>query len=667
MDKLEQRVKELHQLLYDYGYAYYVLDDPIVPDAVYDQYLQELIALEEQNPSLIYPDSPTQRVGGTISEGFQKVTHANPMLSLSNAFNEEDIRDFDARIRSIIDESPTYVCELKIDGLAISLLYVDGILTRGATRGDGTTGEDITSNIKTIKSIPLRLKDKVTMEARGEAYMPKASFQKLNAERAERGEELLANPRNAAAGSLRQLDPKMAASRKLSFFAYGMGGDGEDQNIDQHSEALKFMKEQGLPTNKETKKCSSIEEVLEFIEEWTAKRNDIPYEIDGIVVKVDDYAQQEELGFTAKSPRFAIAYKFPAEEVVTTIIDIDLTVGRTGVVTPTAILEPAQVAGTTVQRATLHNEDLIRAKDIRIGDKVIIRKAGDIIPEVVTVITAERTGAEIPYEMPKNCPICESDLVRIEEEVALRCVNPQCPAQIQEGIYHFASRNAMNIEGLGEKVVEQLFREQLIMDVSDLYKLTVDDLVGLERMGMKSATNLVSAIEASKSNSMERVLFGLGIRHIGEKAAKILSETFHSFDGLMQATKEELTAVFEIGEKMADSLVTYFEQEEVRQLIERLKEAGLTLHYTGKIIDASAIENSPFANKTVVLTGKLTQLTRQEAKEKIEALGGNVAGSVSKKTDLVVAGEDAGSKLDKATSLGIEVWDEEKLLEQLAE
>lgn len=667
MDKLEQRVKELHKLLYDYGYAYYVLDDPIVSDAVYDQYLNELIALEEQNPNLIFPDSPTQRVGATVMDGFQKVTHTNPMLSLSNAFNENDIRDFDNRIRGLIDESPSYVCELKIDGLAISLLYENGLLTRGATRGDGTTGEDITSNIKTIRSIPLRLKDNITLEARGEAYMPKGSFKKLNEARAERGEELLANPRNAAAGSLRQLDPKMAASRKLSFFAYGMGGDGEEQNIFQHSEALEFMKAQGLPTNNETRKCTTIEEVLAFIEEWTAKRNDLPYEIDGIVVKVNDYAQQEELGFTAKSPRFAIAYKFPAEEVVTTIIDIDLTVGRTGVVTPTAILEPAQVAGSTVQRASLHNEDLIRAKDIRIGDRVIIRKAGDIIPEVVAVIMEERDGTEIPYEMPSNCPVCNSELIRIEEEVALRCVNPQCPAQIQEGIYHFASRNAMNIEGLGEKVVEQLFREQLIVDVSDLYKLTVEDLVQLERMGLKSATNLVEAIESSKANSMERVLFGLGIRHIGEKAAKILSETFHHFDVLMQATREELTAVFEIGEKMADSLVTYFQQEEVQQLIARLKDAGLTMHYTGKIIDASTMENSPFANKTVVLTGKLEQLTRQEAKERIEALGGNVAGSVSKKTDLVIAGEDAGSKLEKATSLGIEIWDEQKLLDKLSE
>ncbi|TQR17689.1 NAD-dependent DNA ligase LigA [Psychrobacillus vulpis] len=666
MDKLEQRVKELNKLLYDYGYAYHVLDEPIVPDAVYDQYLQELIALEEQNPNLILPDSPTQRVGAVVKDGFQKVTHTNPMLSLSNAFNEEDLRDFDRRIRGIIDESPTYVCELKIDGLAVSLLYENGMLVRGATRGDGTTGEDITSNIKTIRSIPLRLKDVVTIEARGEAYMPKSSFIKLNEERAEQGEELLANPRNAAAGSLRQLDPKMAASRNLSMFVYGMGGDGTVENVDQHSEALKFMKEQGLPTNRETRVCSSIEEVLEFIQEWTAKRNDIPYEIDGIVIKVNDYSQQEELGFTAKSPRFAIAYKFPAEEVVTTIIDIDLTVGRTGVVTPTAILEPAQVAGSTVQRASLHNEDLIREKDIRIGDRVIIRKAGDIIPEVVAVILDERKGTEIPFEMPSNCPICESDLVRIEEEVALRCVNPQCPAQIQEGIYHFASRNAMNIEGLGEKVVEQLFREQLVVDVSDLYRLTVDQLINLERMGLKSATNLVAAIETSKENSMERVLFGLGIRHIGEKAAKILSETFHNFDALMQATREEFTAVFEIGDKMADSLVTYFEQEEVQQLIERLRGAGLHLQYTGKIIDASTIENSPFAGKTIVLTGKLMQLTRPEAKEKIEALGGKVAGSVSKKTDLVIAGEEAGSKLDKATSLGIEVWDEQKLLDQLS-
>lgn len=667
MDQLEQRVQELHKLLNDYGHAYYVLDDPIVPDAVYDQYLHELIALEEQNPDLILPDSPTQRVGSIVSEGFKKVTHANPMLSLSNAFNEEDLRDFDKRIQGIIDESPTYVCELKIDGLAISLLYEDGLLVRGATRGDGTIGEDITSNIKTIRSIPMRLKEKVTIEARGEAYMPKSSFAKLNDERTAQDEVLFANPRNAAAGSLRQLDPKITASRNLSMFVYGMGGGGEDQNIDNHLDALGFMKKQGLPTNKETKKCTSIEEVLSFIEEWTEKRHDIPYEIDGIVIKVNDYAQQEELGFTAKSPRFAIAYKFPAEEVVTKIIDIDLTVGRTGVVTPTAILEPAQVAGSTVQRATLHNEDLIREKDIRIGDHVIIRKAGDIIPEVVSVITEERKGTEVPYEMPSHCPVCESELVRIEEEVALRCVNPQCPAQIQEGIYHFASRNAMNIDGLGEKVVEQLFREKLIKDISDLYTLTVDDLVKLERMGLKSATNLVEAIGVSKANSMERVLFGLGIRHIGEKAAKILSENFHSFDALMKATREELIAIFEIGDKMADSLVTYFEQEEVKLLINRLKEAGLTLQYTGRIIDAAVMENSPFAGKIVVLTGKLIQLTRTEAKEKIESLGGKVAGSVSKKTDLVIAGEEAGSKLEKATSLGIEVWDEQKLLDSIAE
>ncbi|SEN41005.1 DNA ligase (NAD+) [Paenisporosarcina quisquiliarum] len=667
MDQLEQRVQELHKLLNDYGHAYYVLDDPIVPDAVYDQYLHELIALEEQNPDLILPDSPTQRVGSIVSEGFKKVTHANPMLSLSNAFGEEDLRDFDKRIQGIIGESPTYVCELKIDGLAISLLYEDGLLKRGATRGDGSTGEDITSNIKTIRSIPMRLKEKVTIEARGEAYMPKSSFSKLNEERTAQAEVLFANPRNAAAGSLRQLDPKITASRNLAMFVYGMGGDGEDQNIDNHLDALGFMKKQGLPTNKETKKCTSIEEVLSFIEEWTKKRHDIPYEIDGIVIKVNDYAQQEELGFTAKSPRFAIAYKFPAEEVVTKIIDIDLTVGRTGVVTPTAILEPAQVAGSTVQRATLHNEDLIREKDIRIGDHVIIRKAGDIIPEVVSVIKEERKGTEVPYEMPSHCPVCESELVRIEQEVALRCVNPQCPAQIQEGIYHFASRNAMNIDGLGEKVVEQLFREQLIKDISDLYNLTVDDLVKLERMGLKSATNLVEAIEASKANSMEKVLFGLGIRHIGEKAAKILSESFHSFDALMKATREELIAIFEIGDKMADSLVTYFEQEEVQLLVNRLKEAGLTLKYTGRIIDANVMENSPFAGKTVVLTGKLMQLSRTEAKEKIESLGGKVAGSVSKKTDLVIAGEEAGSKLEKATSLGIEVWDEQKLLDSIAE
>lgn len=664
MNETEKRVAELNQLLHEYGYAYYVLDKPLVPDSVYDELLHELIALEEANPSLIYPDSPTQRVGGAVLEGFQKVTHRYPMLSLSNAFSEGDLRDFDRKIRQAIGDNFSYVCELKIDGLAISLRYENGVFVQGATRGDGQVGEDITTNLKTIRAIPLRLKEPITIEVRGEAYMPKKSFEALNAARAERGEELFANPRNAAAGSLRQLDPKIAASRNLSTFIYAIGGDGEAYGIDSHGEMLDYLQDLGLPSNRERQTCATVEEVLAFINKWTEERPNLPYEIDGIVIKVNSFAHQDELGFTAKSPRWAIAYKFPAEEVVTKLLDIDLTVGRTGVITPTAILEPVQVAGSTVGRASLHNEDLIREKDIRIGDTVIIRKAGDIIPEVVGVILAERPEHAEPYKMPEHCIACESELIRIEGEVALRCVNPACPAQIAEGIKHFVSRNAMNVDGLGEKVVEQLLREHYIANVADLYLLKVDQLVQLERMGQKSATNLVEALDKSKENSLERLLFGLGIRHVGEKAAKILAQQYETMDALMEATMEELTNIHEIGEKMADSILAYFDNEEVRLLIKRLKEVGVNMTFKGKKVVIAEGAN-PFAGKTIVLTGKLAQLTRNEAKAKIEELGGNVAGSVSKKTDLVIAGEDAGSKLEKAQSLGIEIWDENRLIQQL--
>lgn len=666
MDKvqLEQRVKELNQLLHDTGYAYYVLDKPLVPDAVYDQYLQELIDIETEYPDLIFPDSPTQRVGGTILKGFKKVAHTYPMLSLSNAFGRDDLDDFDRRIRGSIGDSFSYVCELKIDGLAISLTYEEGVFVRGATRGDGSVGEDITENLKTIRAIPLRLKKPVTIEVRGEAYMPKKSFVALNEQRVANEEEKFANPRNAAAGSLRQLDPKIAASRNLSIFVYGIGGDGEALGLDGHAEALDYLDELGFQTNKERKLCQSIDEVQAYIEKWTEQRPNLAYEIDGIVIKINRYVHQQDLGFTAKSPRWATAYKFPAEEVKTKLLSIELTIGRTGVLTPTAILEPVQVAGTTVGRASLHNEDLIREKDIRIGDTVIIRKAGDIIPEVVSVVLAERDEESTPFEMPTECPICESELVRIEGEVALRCVNPQCPAQITEGLIHFVSRNAMNIDGLGEKVVEQLFRERLIQDVSDLFTLTKEQLVQLDRMGEKSASNLVESIEASKQNSMERVLFGLGIRHVGEKAAKILSEEFGDMFALSNATSEQLVSIHEIGDKMADSVIRYFDNEEVQDLLKRLQEYGVNLSYTGKKVDTSNL-NHVLTGKTVVLTGKLEQLTRQEAKEKIEQVGGIVSGSVSKKTDIVIAGEDAGSKLDKANSLNIPVWDENRLIEEL--
>lgn len=664
MNETEQRIAELNKLLHEYGHAYYVLDQPVVADSVYDQLLHELIALEEANPSLIYPDSPTQRVGGIVLEGFKKVTHSTPMLSLSNAFNEEDLRDFDRKIRQAIGDDFSYVCELKIDGLAIALRYENGVFVQGATRGDGQVGEDITTNIKTIRAIPLRIQEPVTIEVRGEAYMPKKSFDALNAARAENGEELFANPRNAAAGSLRQLDPKIAASRNLSTFIYAIGGDGEAYGIDGHAEMLDYLARLGFPSNKERQACATIDEVLAFITKWTDARPNLPYEIDGIVIKVNRYAHQDELGFTAKSPRWAIAYKFPAEEVVTVLREIELTVGRTGVITPTAILDPVLVAGTTVGRASLHNEDLIREKDIRLGDTVIVRKAGDIIPQVVGVILEQRPENSQPYAMPTECPACGGEVVRLEGDVALRCINPLCEAQIAEGVKHFVSRNAMNIDGLGEKVVEQLLREGYIHDVADLYLLHVEQLIELDRMGQKSAKNLVDALEKSKDNSLERLLFGLGIRHVGEKAAKILAEHYETVDALLEAEFDQLKEIHEIGDKMAESVVNYFANDEIKLLITRLKDVGVNMTYKGKKVTVEVGAN-PFAGKTIVLTGKLQQLTRNEAKAKIEELGGTVAGSVSKKTDLVVVGEDAGSKLAKAQSLGLEIWDENRLIEQL--
>jgi DNA ligase (NAD+) len=660
----QKRVTELQTLLNQYNYEYHILDKPSVPDAEYDQLLRELIELEEQFPELRTPDSPTQRVGGDVLSMFEKVEHRTPMLSLGNAFNESDLRDFDRKIRQAVGDKFSYVCELKIDGLAVSLRYEDGLFVQGATRGDGTIGEDITANLKTIKSIPLRLTKPFTMEVRGEAFMPKKSFEQLNLVKEEKGEEPFANPRNAAAGSLRQLDPKIAASRNLDVYLYGVADTG-GTGVQSHSGGLDLLDELGFKTNKERKKCETIEQVLEYVEGWVEKRPHLPYDIDGIVIKVDSLAQQEELGTTAKSPRWAIAYKFPAEEVVTILKEIELSVGRTGVVTPTAILEPVRVAGTTVSRASLHNEDLIREKDLKIGDHVVVKKAGDIIPEVVNVLLDRRTGEEKDFNMPTHCPECESDLVRLEEEVALRCINPTCPAQIREGLIHFVSRNAMNIDGLGEKVISQLFQEKLIEKVSDLYKLTSEQLLRLERMGEKSVQNLLAAIEASKANSLEKLLFGLGIRHVGAKAAKTLAQHFGNIDGLMNATYEQLIAINEIGDKMADSIVTYFEQPEVQELIDELKSFHVNMEYKGP--KPISIENSDsfFSGKTIVLTGKLEKLSRNEAKEKIEALGGNVAGSVSKKTHLVIAGEDAGSKLTKAQDLGIEIWDEDRLVEEL--
>lgn len=658
---VEKQIAELREQIEKHNYAYYVLDQPSISDAEYDELMRKLMELEEQYPQYKTPDSPSQRVGGAPLEAFKKVTHRVPMLSLSNAFNEGDLRDFDRRVRQEVGDV-RYVCELKIDGLAVSLRYEDGYFVQGATRGDGTTGEDITENLKTIRSLPLRLSKKVTIEVRGEAYMPRKSFEKLNEQRKMNGEELFANPRNAAAGSLRQLDPKVAAARQLDVFIYSVV-NSEELGLVSHSESLCYLDELGFKTNPARQVCETIDDVLAYIEQWHEQRASLPYDIDGIVIKVDAFAQQKQLGATAKSPRWAIAYKFPAEEVVTQLVDIELSVGRTGVVTPTAILQPVRIAGTIVQRASLHNEDYIREKDIRLGDYVVIKKAGDIIPEVVRSLLERRTGQEKPFDMPTHCPACASELVRLDDEVALRCVNPQCPAQIREGLIHFVSRQAMNIDGLGEKVIAQLFEHGLVRSVADLYTLTKDQLVALERMGEKSATNLLQAIEASKQNSLERLLFGLGIRHVGAKAAKTLAEHFETMERLQQATKEELTAIHEIGEKMADSIVTYFSKEEVKQLLERLRAYGVNMTYKGakQTVDIS----STFAGKTFVLTGTLQSMSRSEAKETIEALGGKVTGSVSKKTDVVVVGEDAGSKLEKARQLGITIWDEARFLQEI--
>ncbi|EAD9278008.1 NAD-dependent DNA ligase LigA [Listeria monocytogenes] len=660
----KKRYEELINILDQYSYDYYVIDNPTVEDAEYDQKMQELLKIEEAHPEWVTPESPSKRVGGEVLEGFKKVAHDTPMLSLANAFNQEDLADFDRRIRDKVGDDIAYMCELKIDGLAVSLQYENGKYKQGATRGDGTIGEDITANLRTIRSIPMKLQKDYSIEVRGEAFMPKRSFQKLNEIREEEGQMLFANPRNAAAGSLRQLDTKIAASRNLDIFLYAVADFGE-MGVETHSAGLDMLETLGLKVNKERRLCNSLEEVYAYIEEWTEKRAGLAYDIDGIVLKLNNLEQQRQMGNTVKSPRWSIAYKFPAEEVPTKLLDIELNVGRTGVITPTAVLEPVRVAGTTVSRASLHNEDLITEKDIRIGDTVLIKKAGDIIPEVIKSITEKRSGSEEPFHMPKNCPACDSELVRLEEEVALRCINPKCPAQIKEGLIHFVSRNAMNIDGLGEKVIIQLFSQHLIKDVADLFFLSKEKLLELERMGEKSVTNLLASIQASKQNSLEKLLFGLGIRHVGAKAAKSLAIHFDTMDNLKVADKETLTSINDIGEKMADSIVTYFANEEVHDLLEELKRAGVNMTYTGPKLEDMSEEELVFAGKTVVLTGKLEKLTRNDAKALIESLGGNVSGSVSKKTDVVVAGSDAGSKLAKAEELAIPIWSEKDLIEYL--
>jgi len=663
----KQKMDTVIEQLNTYAHEYYVLDQPSVPDAVYDEKFQALLQLESEYPELTRADSPTKRVGAEPLESFTKVEHRIPMLSLGNAFDEEELRDFHRRVTSGLHKEVTYVCELKIDGLAVSLTYENGRYVQGATRGDGRTGEDITGNLRTVKSVPLSVAETRNFEVRGEAFMPHASFVHLNEAREQNGDMVFANPRNAAAGSLRQLDPKIAASRNLDIFLYGYG-EWEIEEVETHSGRLQYLADLGFKTNQEWRICKSIEDVLEFVQYWTEHRNELSYEIDGIVVKVDDLNDQDILGFTARTPRWAIAYKFPATEAVTTIEDIELSVGRTGVVTPTAILHPVLIDGSTVSRATLHNRDQIKALDIRLGDTIILKKAGDIIPKVVRVLEEERTGEEVPYEMPENCPACATTLVHLEEEVALRCMNPNCPAQLKEGLIHFVSRDAMNIDGLGEKVVEQLFKAELVTSMDDLYRITKEDLLPLERMGEKSASNLLTSITASKENSLEKLLFGLGIRHIGAKAAMILAEKFTTMEHLQQATYEELIDIDEVGEKMADAIIHYFQEDKVIQLLDDLRSLGVNMTYAGRTL-RTADEDAALllANQTVVLTGKLEQFTRREAKEWIEANGGKVTGSVSKNTDLVVAGADAGSKYDKAKELGITIWDEATLSQQINE
>lgn len=654
---MEKRMRELETLLTKYNYEYHVLDNPSISDHEYDQLFHELLDLEEKHPELKSDTSPTTRVGGVVLDKFEKVSHETAMLSLSNAFNEEDLRAFNDRIEKAVGKVE-YMCELKIDGLAVSLLYNDGKLIQGATRGDGTVGENITANLKTIHAIPLTTNLTEQFEVRGEAYMPKDAFEKLNKTREENNQQVFQNPRNAAAGSLRQLDTSLTSKRHLSIFLYGTTRP-EILNVNSQSAALDKLDELGFKTNQERAVKKDIDGVIEYVNYWVEHRNDLPYEIDGIVIKVNDLKLQEEIGYTVRSPKWATAYKFPAEEAKTKILDIELTVGRTGVITPTAILEPVRVAGTTVSRASLHNHELIEEKDIRINDTVIIHKAGDIIPEVVRVVYEERSDQEV-YEAPTTCPSCGHEAVKLDEEVAIRCINPTCPAQIVEDIIHFASRGAMNIDGLGEKFVHQLYDAELIKDVADLYTLEKEELVKLERVGDKKATNLLSAIENSKSQPLQKLLFGLGIRFLGQKASRLIAEEYLTMDNIMEKTKDELIEIPEIGEVIADSIVTYTSNDDFKHLIEKLKAENVNMTE-----EVEENESNQFDGMTFVLTGKLVEMTRNEAKEKIELNGGKVTSSVSNNTDVVVAGSDAGSKLDRARELEITVWSEQDLLERL--
>ncbi len=654
---IEQRIDELIKLIDKANYEYYALDKPSITDQEYDRYMQELTDLEEKHPELKRNDSPTQRVGSEVISEFKKVIHEIPMLSLGNVFNEDEIMAFDERIKKTIP-NPKYIAELKIDGLSVSLLYKKGKLVRAATRGDGVTGEDITHNARTIKSIPLTINQPIDIEVRGEIYMSKASFQKLN----ENGENF-ANPRNAAAGSVRQLDSKVAATRNLDCFIYHLP-DPEDYNIYTHEDALKFMKELGFITNPNNKKINGIKELLSYIDYWTENRPSLPYEIDGIVIKVNNIEDQKRLGFTARSPKWATAYKFPAEEVLTKVTNIIFTVGRTGQVTPSADLEPVRVMGSVISRATLHNEDYVKTKDIRVGDTVSIKKAGDVIPEVVKVIKERRTGHEAPFEMTKKCPMCHEPLTRKEEESAYYCTNIHCPAKKIEKLIHYTSRHAMNIEGFGDRIIEDFYNLGYLKDYDDFYKLSIhkEDLMRLEGFGSKSINNLLEQIENSKKNSLERLLFGISIRHVGEKTANILAKNFKNITSLMNASFEDISDIKDIGPIIAKSVTEYFNDKHNQELIQKLKEHKVNMTY----LKQTSINQTDFTDKTFVLTGALERFTRDEAKEKIELLGGITTGSVSKKTDIVIVGKEAGSKMKKAQDLGITIWDEDTFINVLS-
>jgi len=657
----QQRVTELTKLINQYNYEYHVLDAPTVSDAVYDSLMKELVMIEEQHPELRLPQSPIERVGGVVLDGFQKVSHTSPMLSLSNAFNVGDLREFDQRMKKAASEI-TYFAELKIDGLAVTLHYENGQFIKGATRGDGVVGEDITQNLKTIQTIPLMIDELRPLEVRGEVYMSKSVFEGLNREREQSEIALFANPRNAAAGSLRQLDSKIAAKRKLTMFSYALVNANE-LDYQTQMESLNRLTELGFNVNQTSTVCQTIEDVVHFVNHWEARRNDLPYEIDGIVIKVNELDKRESLGNTAKSLRWAIAYKFPASEATTRLENIIFTIGRTGMITPNAVLTPALVAGTTVSRATLHNEDYIIKKDIRIGDEVIIRKAGDIIPEVVAPIENLRKETAQPFEMITSCPECNHELTRPVGEVDHYCLNTTCPAKIIAGLIHFASRNAMNIDGLGEKIVTQLYNTHLLRTIPDIYALTADQLLPLERMADKKVNNLLAAIQASKNQPLDKLLFGLGIKHIGAKVASSLAKTFKSMDKLSQLTIDELTQVPEIGEKIAISLVDYFADPVNQDLIQALKDFNLRMEIE---INHGSLISSPFTDKTVVLTGTL-EMPRSEAKKRLEAAGANVTGSISKKTDFLIAGKEAGSKLAKAKALAITILNEEEFANLLNE